>query len=591
MLRGPSQRPHPIAAQFGAAVGLVVALTFGAMGSTPVFAQKAEQGSARPNFMVAAAHPLATEAGVDILKAGGSAIDAAIAVQMMLTLVEPQSSGIGGGAFLLHWDAKSKTLTTYDGRETAPAYITPTIFVKADGTGMSYTEARVGGQSVGVPGIIALLHKAHENHGNLVWSSLFNKVVETARDGFKVTPRLNKLLSSPNQATLLQIGESRSYFFTDDGAPLKVGSVLKNPALADTLIKLAVGGRPAFYDGEITKGVIDAVNTSPERAGKMSLADFKEYDAKIRPNLCRPYREWNVCSMGPPSSGGVTLLQILKLIEPFDVGRLEPGSAKAVHLIAEASRLAFADRNRYLADSDFVAVPVEGLLDTDYLTERRALIDLNNAGDHAEPGVPPVREGMLRPDQFGRDSTDEVPSTSHFVIIDAQGNAVSITTTIEGAFGSNLMAGGFMLNNQLRDFAKIPVVEGRKVANAPEPGKRPRSSMSPAMVFDKDGNLKLIIGSPGGSSIIGYVAKAVIGVLDWDLSVQDAINLPNFANKNGATLLETDGFSPKVISQLEEMGHKITQRTMTSGLHGILMTDEGYKGAADKRREGVAIGG
>jgi gamma-glutamyltranspeptidase/glutathione hydrolase len=553
-------------------VALAVALSIqGALAGPPARAERQ---------MVAAANPLAAQAGLDILRAGGSAADAAIAAQLVLNLVEPQSSGIGGGAFLLHYGGETRDLAAYDGRETAPAAATPELFLTPEGAPMKFWDAVVGGRSVGVPGLLRMLELAHGDHGRLPWARLFEPAIQLAERGFAVSPRLAGLIA--NDKHLKTFPETAAYFFGADGAPHPVGHVLKNPAFARTLRRVAAGGAAAFYNGPIAREIVAAVNGAAGNPGAMTLDDLSGYTAKRRAVLCRPYRAWRVCGMPPPTSGGIAVLQILGILQSFDLAALEPNSAEALHLIAEASRLAFADRNRFLADSDFVPVPVTQLLDRAYLARRAKLISPATTLGKAEPGLPTQKGAM--PAQA------DPPSTSHLAVVDSTGNAVSMTSSIESAFGSRLMAGGFMLNNELTDFAFRPEAEGRAIANQVEAGKRPRSSMSPSLVLDKDGRLVLALGSPGGSRIIGYVAKALIAHLDWGLDVQAAIALPHAVNRNGATDLEADTPVATLKPALEALGHEAKVRKLTSGLHGIAVTPNGLEGGADPRREGIAVG-
>lgn len=530
--------------------------------------------------MVATANPHATRAGLDILRAGGSAVDAAIAAQLVLNLVEPQSSGIGGGAFMLHYDAASGRLDAYDGRETAPASATPEMFLDDAGQPMDFWDAVIGGRSVGVPGLLRMLALAHRQHGRLPWARLFAPAIALSEEGFAVSPRLHHLIAEDED--LKDFPEARRYFFDAEGRPLAVGAKLRNPAFAATLRRIAEGGADAFYRGAIAAEIAATVQTAPRHPTDMTLADLAGYRAKARPPVCAPYRRWTVCGMPPPTSGGVAVLEILGLLERFDLSALAPESAEAVHLIAEASRLAFADRNRYLADSDFVEVPVARLLDRGYLARRSRLIAPDKSLGVATPGLPTQNGAMPRQPQ--------PPRTTHLVVVDAAGNAVSMTSSIESAFGSHLMAGGFLLNNELTDFSFEPLVDGRAVANRVAPGKRPRSSMSPTMVFDADGKLVLAIGSPGGSRIIGYVVKTIIAVLDWGLDVQAAIALPNFVNRNGPTDLEADTPLTALAPALAARGEAVRIVPMVSGLHGIAVTPGGLEGGADPRREGVALG-
>ena len=530
--------------------------------------------------MIAAANPLAAEAGREILRAGGSAVDAAIAAQLVLNLVEPQSSGIGGGAFLLHYAGDSGAMVAYDGRETAPAVATPDLFMTADGTPMGFWEAVVGGRSVGVPGLLRMLELAHQDHGRLPWARLFEPAIRLADEGFAISPRLHALVS--RDRFLNGTPDAAAYFYAADGRPKPIGTPLRNPAFAATLRAIATGGADAFYEGTIARDLVAAVAAVPGNPGLLSLPDMAGYRAKRRDVICAPYRVWRVCGMPPPTSGGITLLQILGMLEPFDLASLEPASAEAVHLVAEASRLAFADRGRYLADADFVDVPVAALLDRDYLTRRAATIRGDRVIDDAAPGLGERQASMP--------AQEEPPSTTHLVVVDDEGNTVSMTSSIENAFGSRLMVRGFLLNNQLTDFSFRPEAEGRPVANRVEAGKRPRSSMAPTLVLGPDGRLLMAVGSPGGSSIIGYVAKTVVATLDWQLDLQAAVNLPHFVNRNGPTDLERGTALMSLVRDLEARGHSLRFREMTSGLHAIRITPQGLEGAADPRREGVALG-
>jgi gamma-glutamyltranspeptidase/glutathione hydrolase len=529
--------------------------------------------------MVAAANPLAAEAGREILRAGGSAIDAAIATALVLNLVEPQSSGIGGGAFLLHYDGQTSDVAAYDGRETAPAAATPELFLRPDGEPMDFWEAVVGGRSVGVPGLVRLFELAHRAHGRLPWAMLFEPAIRLAQDGFAVSPRLHSLIAEDKY--LKTDPAAAAYFHDADGAPLAAGTTLRNPAFAETLRRIARHGAEAFYTGPIAEAMVAAVRGAAANPGAMSMADLAGYQAKQRPVLCGPYRTWRVCGMPPPTSGGVAVLQILGSLQGFDLPALAPESAEAWHLIAEASRLAFADRNQFLADADFVPVPLDDLLDPAYLARRGSLIVPEASLGTAEPGLP-LQNGAMPVQQAP-------PSTSHLVVADAAGNAVSMTASIESAFGARLMAAGFLLNNELTDFSFRPEADGRPVANRVQAGKRPRSSMAPTMVLDREGRLVLAVGSPGGSRIIGYVVKAVIGALDWGLDMQAAIDLPNVVNRNGATDVE-EGAPAALEEGLAARGHEVKVGPLNSGLHGIAVTAAGLEGGADPRREGIALG-
>ena len=543
------------------------------------------------NHMVSAANPHATKAGLDILRAGGSAVDAAIAVQMVLTLVEPQASGIGGGGFLLHFKPSAKytssLLSAYDGREIAPSGATETLFLREDGEPLSWNERKIGGKSVGVPGIIRMLALAHQDHGRLPWKKLFDPAIRLAQAGFPVSPRLNKMIR--RDKFLANFPTAANFYFLPGGTPLPVGHLLKNLELANTLSRLANEGPEAFYIGDIPRAIARKVRETHHLPSQMKESDIKDYTAKRRSILCLPYRTWNICGMPPPTSGGITTLQILKLLERFDLAQVAPGSAKAIHLISEASRLAFADRNQYLGDPDFVQIPVQGLLNEKYLRQRASEISPFQAMGKAKPGSP-VSEKRLP--SLSSDKGDQRPdSTSHISIVDQYGEAISMTTSIGTAFGSRIMVNGFMLNDQLADFSPLPRDKsGTPKANRAGSKKRPRSSMAPTFVLDKDGKLVMAVGSPGGSSIIGYVVKTLVAALDWNLPMQAAIDLPNFINKNGRTELEKDTPIATFSETLEYLGHKIYIRTKTSGLHGIRIGKGQLEGGADKRREGIVLG-
>lgn len=525
------------------------------------------------HHMVVAANPLAAEAGREVLRAGGSAVDAAIAAQMVLGLVEPQSSGLGGGGFLLHYDAGTRSVTSYDGRETAPATATADMFLGPDGEPRPFREAMMGGLAVGVPGLLAMLEAAHAKHGRLPWATLFAPAIRLAENGFAVSPRLHRLVSRARG--LDRFAPTAAYFLDGNGAARPAGARLGNPSLAATLRAIAEEGAKAFYKGSIAAELVATVQGASVNPGRMTLSDLASYRTKERAPVCRAYRTWKVCGMGPPSSGGVAVLQILGLLEGFDPGALAPDSAKAAHLFAEAGRLAFADRNAFLADSDFVAVPVETLLDAGYLTDRARAISPGRTMEKPAPGLPEV--GGL--------------STTHLSVVDAEGNAVSMTTSIEQAFGSRLMVRGFLLNNQLTDFSFVATRDGKRVANRVEGGKRPRSSMAPTLVLDEEGRLVAVLGSPGGSRIIGYVARAVVALLDGNLDPQAAAALPHVQNRGRATEVETGTAAEALTPALEALGHEVKARSMTSGLHIIRRTPAGVlQGGADPRREGAALG-
>ncbi len=578
------------------ALGAVSAVFWAAAILAPA-AQAAPAAAAAPapaaaraeRHMVVAANPLAARAGLDILRAGGSALDAAIATQLVLNLVEPQSSGLGGGAFLLHFEAASGagggTVTSYDGRETAPAAATPQLFLKPDGTPMKFWDAVVGGRSVGAPGLARMLELAHRDHGRLPWAKLFEPAIDLAERGFEVSPRLHGLIAKDKY--LKTFATAAAYFYDAAGEPRPVGHRLRNPAFAETLRRLAAGGANALYQGPLAAEIVATVRGAPGNPGLLALEDLAGYRAKRRAPLCRPYRAWRACGMGPPTSGGVAVLQMLGLLERFDLGALDPSGPEALHLLAEAGRLAFADRGLFLADSDFVSVPLAELLASDYLRGRSQQIStttsLGTQGAKARPGLPAQHGAM--PAQANP------PATSHLVVVDGAGNAVSMTASIESAFGSRLMAGGFLLNNELTDFSFRPETEdGKPVANRVQAGKRPRSSMSPMLVLGREGDLALAVGSPGGSRIIGYVLRALTGALDWGLNPQAAVALPHAVNRNGKTDLEADTAVAAHKAALEALGHQVNVRAMTSGLHAIKVTEQGLEGGADPRREGVAVG-
>lgn len=587
MLRAMSMSPRRVSA-------FLVALFLAVVASTlSLHAQRAEpeagtgietKDEARAQkHMIVAAHPLAAQAGLEMLRKGGSAIDAAIAAQMVLNLVEPQSSGIGGGAFLLHWNRMAAKLTTYDGRETAPAAAGPDLFLDDEGKPLDFELAAKSGRSVGVPGLLRMLEMAHKDHGKLPWAQLFAPAIKLAREGFTVGRRLNLLLMWQGAEAFGP--EARAYFFEDDGSPVRTGTLLRNPALEETLKAIATEGAGAFYGGAIARAIVDKVAAAPYLPGAMTLADIEGYEAKQRPPVCAPYRGHAVCGMGPPSSGGLTVGQTLMLLEPFDVGT-GPLDTQAVHLIAEAEKLAYADRNRYIADMDFVPLP-HGLLDPRYVGERSALIKPDAIMEKAAPGLPPGHDRA----GYGKDATRELPGTSHVSVIDAAGNAVSMTTTIESAFGSQMMVKGFLLNNELTDFSFRPTDgEGHAIANRVEGGKRPRSSMAPTIVFDNANEVRAVFGSPGGSRIILYVVKTAIGLIDWKMTPQAAAALTNFGSRNGPLEIEAGVAGATLAARMALKGHSLSTGLMTSGVHVIQRTPEGLEGGADPRREGVALG-
>lgn len=534
--------------------------------------------------MVVAANPIAAEVGRDILRQGGNALDAAIATVLVLGIVEPQSSGLGGGAFLLVHGAKAGRLVTYDARETAPAAAKPDRFLR-DGKPMGFREAVNSGLSVGVPGLVRGLELAHMAHGRLGWADLFAPAIRIAREGFAVSPRLHGLLTWYGAKRFSD--KARAHYFDAADRPHPVGHVLKNPELADTLERIARDGADAFYTGALARQMVEAVQAASP-AGDIAADDISRYTAIVRDAVCISYRKRRVCGMGPPSSGGLTVAQTLKLIEPFDEvqGADSRMSVPALHIIAEAQKLAYADRNFYIADPAFVDVP-KGLLDDGYVASRRQLIAREQAMDKVLPGKPPGSRAHLN----GVDATFERAGTTHLSVVDAQGNAVSMTATIEGAFGSGLWAAGFLLNNELTDFSLRSVdADGRPIANRVEGAKRPRSSMAPTIVYDSDGTVEAVLGAPGGHRIILYVVKALVGVIDWGLDAQAAAALPNFGDRGRGFEIEQGRGGAGLALRLQAMGHRVRADKMTSGLHIIVRRDGRLEGGADPRREGVALG-
>ena len=535
----------------------------------------------KPPAGVAAANPIAVEAGLEILRRGGSAVDAAVAVQAALGLVEPQSSGLGGGAFLLYYDAQTKRITAYDGREAAPRGATADMFLDEQGQPLQYADAVTSGRATGVPGAMAMLGVAHQQHGRLPWSQLFGGVEQRAEAGFVVPQRLARFASSTfRQATL---PDARALFGKPDGGTVQAGDTLRNPAYAATLRILAGHGPRALLEPPVATQIIARTHAEP-RPGTLAPADFRAYRPRQGDPLCRPYRVYVVCVPPPPSSG-VALLQMLAILEHTDIARRGPQDPQAWFLFAEASRLMYADRDRYVADPAFVAVPVNGLLDPAYVASRARLIGAR-AADPPAAGEPPLPAAGLR---FGDDATREVAGTSHFVVVDGDGDVVSMTTSVESLFGSGRAVGGFFLNNQLTDFSFRAVDDGRPVANAVAPGKRPRSSMAPVFVLDRDGRLVAALGSPGGSAILAYNAKALVGLLAWKLPLQQAIELPNLIARGKDFFGEAAKFPPEVLAGLAARGVEVKPgRGEESGLHGVVIGADGrLEGAADPRREGV----
>jgi len=535
----------------------------------------------KPPAGVAAANPIAVEAGLEILRAGGSAVDAAVAVQAALGLVEPQSSGLGGGAFLMHYDAWTKRITAYDGREAAPRGATPDMFLDELGQPLSYADAVTSGRATGVPGAVAMLGVAHQQHGRLPWSQLFRGVEHAADEGFEVPKRLARFANSQfRQATL---PDARALFGKPDGSTVQAGETLRNPAYAATLRVVAGHGPRALLEPPLAQQIIERTHAEP-RPGTLAPIDFASYRPRQGEPLCRPYRMYVVCVPPPPSSG-VSLLQMLAILEHTDIAKRGPDDPQAWFLFAEASRLMYADRDRYVADPAFVAVPVNGMLDPAYVASRAKLIG-ERAGDPPAAGEPPQ---LAAGAQFGEDATQEVAGTSHFVVVDGEGDVVSMTTSVESLFGSGRAVGGFFLNNQLSDFSFVAVENGRPVANAVAPGKRPRSSMSPVVVLDRDGRLIAALGSPGGSAILGYNAKTLVGLLAWKLPLQEAVELPNLVARGKDFFGEAAKFPPDVLEGLKARGVEVKPgRGEESGLHGVVLHADGrVEGAADPRREGV----
>jgi gamma-glutamyltranspeptidase/glutathione hydrolase len=532
--------------------------------------------------MVAAANPHAARAGVEILRAGGSALDAAIAAQMVLNLVEPQSSGIGGGAFLLHWNEADRRMAAYDGRETAPASARPDRFLRPDGTPMTFPEAVNSGRSIGVPGVLRVLELAHARHGRLPWRRLFEPALRLAEQGFTVSPRLHRLIAA--DPLLHRHAAARAYFFLPDGRALPVGHRLRNRELAAVLRRVADEGADAFYRGSIASDIVAAITAHPQ-PGDVTEADLAGYRALERVALCGSYRRHRICGMPPPSSGGIGVLAILGMLERFPMSRVRAGSGEAIHLFSEAGRLAYADRDHYVGDPAFVEVPVEGLIDPAYLRERSSLIRPERSMGRAAPGKPAGARAAL-----GADATVEGVGTSHLSVVDADGNAVAMTTTVESAFGSRILVHGFLLNNQLTDFSVLPEENGKPLANRVEAGKRPRSAMAPVLVFAPDGKLRLVAGSAGGSAIINYVAKLLHYTIDWNLGVRDAIAAPNMGSRNRETELERASSAEAFAEALRAMGHPVAVVDLVSGTQAISRTRRGLAGGADPRREGVVLG-
>jgi len=543
--------------------------------------QPVRQPLAASRHMVSAADPTAVRVGRDVLRGGGNAMDAAVAIQMVLTLVEPSESGIGGGAFLLYRDGASGELTVYDGRETAPAAAGVDRFMWL-GMAKPLWAAIPMGLSVGVPGTLAMLHQAHGEHGERPWSELFQPAIRLADQGVPMPEQLQRQVAADRSLWLLS--DTRRYFVD---AARQDPPRLHNPELAHSLRLIAEQGPEAFYVGPMAENIVIAAGRRRPGGSDMTMDDLLAYTPKKREALCGGYRGRSLCGLPPPSSGGIAILQILGMLEHMDMAALEPASAEAIHLIAEASRLAFADRSYYVGDPDFVDVPTAQLLDPDYLAARARLIDPLRAMDRALPGEPGVRPQIHEAPEL---IEEETTGTTHFSIVDGDGNVVSMTSSIEAPFGSRIMVDGFLLNNQLTDFTFRAEQGGVTVPNAVAPGKRPRSSMSPIIVRDAQGEVELVIGSRGGSRIIGYVVKALVGVLDWDMDVQEAISLANFVHRGEGLELERGTAAAGQGDALTALGHDVRVIPLTSGLHGIGRNGDGWHGGADPRLGGIALG-
>jgi gamma-glutamyltranspeptidase/glutathione hydrolase len=539
------------------------------------------KGATTNSYMVVAANPLAADAGAAIIKQGGNAIDAAIAVQLVLNMVEPQSSGIGGGAFLVYWDAKAKRLTTFDGRESAPATATPKRFLNPDGSPMEHMAALVGGRSVGVPGVLSMLELAHREHGKLPWPRVFAPALKIADEGFAISPRLHDLLQ--NDPALRNWEPAHSFFYLPDGSAKPVGAILKNPDLAQVLRGVARGGAAAFYKGRVAADIVRTVQNAPTNPGDLTEADIAGYQAIERPPLCGPYREYSVCGMGPPTSGGIGVIQTLGLLQRFDLSAMGDHSAQWTQLMGEATRLVMADRAAYIADPDAISVPTAALIDPGYLQSRSLLIDPNRHMPEVEPGKLPTKGA----DNRFPAASPEFPSTSHFSIVDRDGDIVAMTTSIENAFGSRLMVDGFLLNNTLTDFSYGEVAQGRVVANAVGPNKRPRSSMAPTIVF-RGKNPVMVLGSPGGPAIPDFVVKTLVALIDWHMTPAAAAAAPNVISFGDALLIEPALADLK--PQLEALGDQVRVVDFPSGIHAIAIEKGRLVGGADPRREGAVAG-
>jgi len=538
---------------------------------------------AGPGGMVSAADPRAAQAGVDILRAGGSAADAAAATMLALTVVEPQSSGIGGGGFLVYHDQASHEVSTLDGRETAPMAATERYFLDANGQPRAHADAVPGGLSVGVPGNLRLIERLHEEHGRLTWAQLFQPAIRLARDGFAMTPRMHGSLASPTAGARMTEW-SRNHYYQADGTPKPVGTILRNPELAQTLEQIAARGPDWFYTGPNARALVDTARNSPRNPAVIQTGDLASYQVHERPAVCGTYRGYRICGMGPPSSGATTVFEILKQLERFNMSALGPDNPVAWHLIAESERLAYADRDTYVGDPDFVRVPIAGLVDDHYLAERSQLISPDHTMAHVAAGTPPGAAPRTTA------PSDEVHSTTHFVVVDRAGDVASYTSTVEGPWGSGLTTGGYVMNNELTDFTFAPMRDGAPVANRVEPGKRPMSSMSPTIVYNPDGSVRIAIGAAGGPTIIAQVAKAIIGVVDWHMSAEAAIAQPFILGWNDRVIIERGTRLEAMAPQLRALGHaEIVPMPSFFKANAIERVDGHWVGAADPRSEGVAI--
>ncbi len=551
----------------------------------PTAVQVGEAAHGR-QMMVVAAHPEATRVGMDILSRGGSAVDAAIAVEMVLGLVEPQSSGIGGGGFAVYYDAATKKIFAFDGRETAPAQAGPYLFRGEDGKPMEFYQAAIGGRAVGVPGVLRMMQGMHTSYGVLDWRDLMMPAITLSENGFIVTPRLAEMVDK-DAMKLKNFSATKLYFFPDAANPVRAGDRLINPQYAKTLRKIAIEGADGFYKGDISERIVKAVREDYENPGLLSLEDFESYEALERKVLCGTYRAHKICSVGEPSSGGLSVLIALGILEKFNLAALGKDNPASWHLITEASRLAFADRNYYMADPHYVQSPGDLLLSPDYISERAALVSQDKPNPKIMPGVPAawqkVKEAAPEP------VSAKPPGTTHISIVDAKGNIVSMTTSVEDSFGSRMMVDGFLLNNQLTDFSFIPEADGKRVANRVEGGKRPRSSMAPMIVFAPNGAPKMVIGSAGGSAIIGYILQRIVSVIDWNMDIESAVAAPNIINRGKKIEMELG--AANLAEPLRKIGHPVETGDLNSGITAIVFDANGMMtGYADPRREGTAAG-